>query len=507
MSDTLDFGEVAQAQSLLDEIVQQRDFPALSQVVSQVTRLADSEDAHADDLTESILRDVSLTNKLLRIVNSAHYGQFGDTPINTVSRAIIILGFDNVRHAALSLMLFDHLANRAQAAELKAEAVESFYRGIIGRQLAAKAGMRNTEEVLISGLFRNLGRMMCRLYFHPKTQQVTELQASQGLSEEIASRRVFGLSYDEFGQSLGHHWHLPATLLQGMTPLPPGPVKTPANEAARVQILASMADALYEAVRDNEGEALHQAIIAVAKKFGQAVPVNPEALVAILQQAGEDMEREARILQVDLKTSPLMRRLLAQPAEEAKSGGKAEDGIQELAEVASGTDPTAILITGLQDLTTMLLDNANTGDLLHVAAELLYRSRCFDHIVISGVAPSGKELVGRIGFGPQAERLKKGMRIPLSFTPDVFHAAISKGVDLMIADSRADNIRERIPAWYAEKINAKSFLLLPISVGNRTVALIYADRQDRSLQLPPQTLGLMKALRNQITLALRQKSA
>jgi eukaryotic-like serine/threonine-protein kinase len=170
-------------------------------------------------------------------------------------------------------------------------------------------------------------------------------------------------------------------------------------------------------------------------------------------------------------------------------------------------DPTSILITGMQDLTNLLIENAKPGDVLHVAAELLYRSRCFDNILICTIAANGKELVGRIGMGPNAERNKTSFRIPLAFTADVFHVAVSKNADLLITDTKADTISSRIPKWYSEKIGARSFLLLPISMNNRAVAVIYADKHDRALQLTQQTLGLVKALRNQITLALRQKNA
>ncbi len=213
--------ESDEVKALLDDLSKARDFPALSQVVSQVGRVASSENTHTDELTKVILRDVSLTNKLLRVVNSVQFGHFSGQAINTISRAIVILGFDTIRDIALSLMLFEHLNNNAQASELKGEAVESFFSGIIGRSLAARAGVRDKEEVFICTLFRNMGRMMARLHFYDKTRIAEQLMREHGLNEEQASRRALGLSYDEFGQALGRHWHLPATLLQGMQPLPP----------------------------------------------------------------------------------------------------------------------------------------------------------------------------------------------------------------------------------------------------------------------------------------------
>jgi len=218
------------------------------------------------------------------------------------------------------------------------------------------------------------------------------------------------------------------------------------------------------------------------------------------------MEKESRILEVDVRTSPLLKRLLKNEAAAAPDTEAVAEEPAALSDENDGSDSTSILITGMQDLTSMMLGPFNPSDLLHVAAELLYRSNCFDHVLICSIDSTGRELIGRIGLGRQADALKRAARIPLTASGDVFYAATGKHVDILIADTGAENIRSRIPKWYADKVGARSFILLPITLGNRTVALIYGDRRDTSLQLPPQTLNLIKAIRNQVALALRQQS-
>lgn len=514
-----DEAEIVTAQQLLADLSKVRDFPALSQVINKVNRIASSENSRTDELTEAILKDVSLTNKLLRVVNSVHYKQRGAGPVNTISRAIVILGYDTVRDAALSLMLFDHLANHAQAGELKAEAVESFYCGVLGRCLAQRAGVRDSEETLICALFRNLGRMMCRLHFFDRSKEVERLIADQGLAESAASRQVFGISYDDFGQAIGRHWHLPTPLLQGMAPLPVSAAKRVGTDVPRQQALANLAYDVYLATRDSTPDKTKAAYVDLMKRYGESIHLDTADIEELVYHAGTIMEKEAVTLQVDIHASPLLSRLLSREDEDdteddaeahapAVIGAAPDLAAEDAAPLdTSQHDPTSVLITGMQDLTNLLIEDAKPADILHVGAELLYRTRCFDNILISTIAANGKELVGRIGLGPNAERNKLDFRIPLAFAPDVFHVAVSKNADLLISDTTADSIRERIPAWYKDKVGARSFLLLPITLNHRTVAVLYADKRDASLSLAPQTLGLIKALRNQITLALRQKPA
>src|SRR5262245_7378702 len=67
-------------------------FPTLSSTISDINRSVASNSQSARQLTQVILRDVSLTTKLLQVVNSAVYGQYHGR-IRTVSKAVLILGF------------------------------------------------------------------------------------------------------------------------------------------------------------------------------------------------------------------------------------------------------------------------------------------------------------------------------------------------------------------------------------------------------------------------------
>jgi HD-like signal output (HDOD) protein len=499
---------------LLDELANSRDFPALSQVITQINQIIARDDSHADRLTDTILKDISLTNKLLRVVNAAHFGQFGSQPVSTISRAVVILGFDTVRDLALSLMLFEHLKNNAQAAELRSEAIESFYCGVIGRMLARKLGHREAEEVFISAMFRNLGRLLARLYFYERSEQVQELMEEEALSEAAASRRVLGMSYDEIGMSVGHLWHLPTTLLEGMSPLPDDALKAPGKTTNRNQLLANLARDLYVSVRDTPQEDWDAVVANVAKAYAKTVELPHTAAVELLYQAGKTAEKEIAIMQEDARKSPLLHKLVQPRPSEAEAeadGGSStetdtdEAGTEEGAEPTTG-DPNAILIEGMQEITGMLLENAHPSALLQVLSELLYRSECFDNVIICTLDPGGKVMAGRFGHGRQAGRLRQVFRIPLSYAPDVFHAVIDKGVDVMISDTKADNIRSRIPDWYVRQAGARSFMLLPMTLAKKTIALVYADRSSGEMKISPQTMGLIKSLRNQTLLALRQRS-
>ena len=114
---------------------------------------------------------------------------------------------------------------------------------------------------------------------------------------------------------------------------------------------------------------------------------------------------------------------------------------------------------------------------------------------------------GRFGFGPDADEVARTFRFPLAFSPDFFHAATAKGLDLLVSDINDPKTAERIPGWYRKVVSAQSFVLFPLNIKGSPVALIYADRDEAgSIVIPEKELSLLRTLRNQAVLAIKQSS-
>lgn len=490
--------------NLLAEMDKGADFPALSRTISEINQAVGEENTRAGRLTEIILRDISLTKKLLRLVNAAHYGSFSGQPISTISRAVVILGFDAVRNVAVSLMLFEHLQNHANVDILRGEAVDSFYRGVLGRLLAASAGVRDGEEAFIGALFRDLGRLMARFHFFDQTEQAAALMEEAMLDEQTASRKVLGASFDELGLAIAKHWHFPPNLLHAMTPLDAKPQKkTAASDSDRLRVVANLARELHRSVAGKSPVEQEHAINALCLRYREVAQVSKESLMETARAAARTLRTETAILNVDISKSALIKQLL-QESHEKSQGASRGDGA-EAPEEGQGNDPTTLLALGMQDMSALMLGQYHLVDIIKLVAELFYRSEWFDRVIIAMLDRPSQSLIGRVGLGQDTARRLGAFRIPLAFAPDVFHAAIANGQDVMISDTTADNIHDRVPKWYEQAFHAHAFLLLPIMLHNKPVGLIYADKIAQPLEIPTPLLGLLKALRNQTTLALHHK--
>src|SRR5271169_7217272 len=95
------------AKDLISERLHEHcDFPAISNTIKIINQFKVSEDTSVSEFANIVLKDYALTSKVLKLVNSVNYAQFGE--VTTISRATILLGMENIKNLALTLMFFDY---------------------------------------------------------------------------------------------------------------------------------------------------------------------------------------------------------------------------------------------------------------------------------------------------------------------------------------------------------------------------------------------------------------
>lgn len=500
------------------------DFPALSNTISTINRVTGSDDEGAAALSNTILKDFALTNKLLRLVNTAYYGQYGGT-ISTVSRAVVILGFDRIRSVAMTLMLMEHLQNKAQASKLKEDVVAGYFSGLLARELVARAGIRDGEEAFICTMFHDFGRLLARFYLPEEAEEIEHLVAQGDMDEQQASIKVLGMSFEALGIGVARAWNFPERMVQSMRKLPEEQIRRPATGEERLRALAELGVGLCAGLREPDPAVRARRMRGLVDKFGKGLGVTPQILEAAVQQSVQALERDAPVL--DLRAASGLIAAASAMAKETTGDGAPEDQLQTVidnATLATGTDNPAdtamaeeqapdaarkaVLTAGIQDITASLAGDYKLNDLLRIILETMYRGMGFTRVLLCVREPAGNVLRGRFGFGARIDEvLQKGFAIPIGGARDVFQASIASGADVLIDDVDADNIRAHIPDWFRKCMPARSFALFPIMVNKKPIGMLYGDADAAGrLRFAPDELALLKTLRNQAVLAIKQQS-
>ncbi len=517
---------------LLRRMRHKSDFPALSGSVTRIQSISSSDRESVATLTNEILKDVALTNKLLRLVNTPQYARGG--PISTVSRAVQLVGFNGIRTMALSLVLLEHMQDQAHASLLKEEFLRSLMAGSIAAELSPPRSEEG-EEAFLGAMFQNLGRLLTEYYFPEEARAVRALtEGKEPMPEMNAAITVLGISYEQLGVGISKAWNLPETIRHCMRkpegPPPATPLRDP-GERLRWVALASneMADALLH----------HEPTLAVGKvllagqRYARPLNLDPKGLEAATQRARDKLAELARAIDFRVAPDSAAARLLhtaptgagearTVTLHEVRGGGGFQDSVgsyelhatqpvtpEQVAALARESQRVAeMLAAGIQDITNAMVEDFKLPDILRMILETMFRAMNFRQIVFCMRDPKQDALTGRFGLGPGVERIVKSFHIPLHpAQPDLFTAVCSKGSDTMISDAPDERVAARLPAWYRQAVHAPTFLLLPLMLKGSPFGLIYADKGETGeLQLGEKELALLRTLRNQAVMAFRQSS-
>ena len=514
---TLDF--------LLRRMRHKTDFPAMSASVGRIQSMATSETESVSTITNEILKDVALTNKLLRVVNSAHYARGGS--INTVSRAVTLVGFNGIRNMALSLVLLEHMQDKAHAAQLKEEFLRSLMAGVIGGALCPV--QCESEESFIGAMFQNLGRLLVQFYFPEEASQVRKIVQSsrEPVSELSAATSVLGISFEELGLGIAKSWGLPQGIQTCMRkPTGAPPIAAPQDPAERVRWIALASNEIADVLLQGNPKEATANIAKVTRKYARALGITPAAADEATARARQKLVDLAAAMELRVAPGSDASKLLKLPdfPDGADSSPETDPDIslgklelQATNTWAAGESPLALkassqvtdtLSAGIQDITNAMVEDFKLTDVLRMILETMYRALTFDRIIFCMRDAKTDVMTGRFGLGGGVEPYVKNFKIPLKAgTPDLFSVVCIKGADTMISDASEPRIAQRLPAWYRNSLDAPTFLLLPLQIKGAPFGLIYADKSQRgTLELNDKQLALLRTLRNQAVMAFKQSN-
>ena len=506
-------------QSTLDFVLRRMrhksDFPAISGHIAELSRKTSAREVcSVSEVANVILKDYALTSKLLKLVNSSYYGQYSGR-ISTVSRAVVALGFDRVRMAAQSLLLFEHLKSDPQAAHLKDAASRAFLSGAIGRRLAGKMPGPDPEEAFVCALLRTLGVYLTIYYLPEEYAEIRKRIEVNGEAEMPACQSVLGITFDELGRGVAREWQLPDTIVQSMHKLPDRPLKSPANPRDTLIQLSALANELCDALVNAPEERRSAALKTLQERFGSHFPIDDKRLRPLIASALEDAKTFEQAVGAGLGGS--------QPFQSASlwlSGSaqhRPRDPSHDTTPATGDTVPARtgaadmqaedrrqVLINGIQDVTDALLGNESLNNILVMVLETIFRGLGFTRAVLCIVDRGRGRVSARFGLGKDVDRLIPRFRFPVTNAGDKFSRAVNERRD-QIYSARTGQPSD-LPPWFRQLAPASSFVVCPLTVNHVCIGLIYCDVDDSAKEIEGGDLNYLSTLCNQAALAIKQCS-
>jgi HD-like signal output (HDOD) protein len=426
------------------------DFPMLSQSLRTTMAAMTNDDLDFSVLVQVVLSDFALTQKVLRLANSAMYMAFGGN-ITTVTRALMVLGMDAVGHLVVGLKLVDHFHHSVpRRIDAKLELNRTMLSGCVARKLTERGDLRAGEEAVVCTLMRQVGKLLVVFYLDTEWDKI-RVHIEAGMDEDEACNAELGVTFDEIGHEAAVRWRLPEMIREGM-----GQFDPQEEQPRQVQWLRAITNYSTEVshvlTMTNLPDTVREARIAeLAHRYSPTLATDPDVLMEMSvalahEEAGDGVMRE--IIELRANADAIAREAL---------------------------DPEARIGAGVEDLRALPSDNA-LAPALALASETVLAGLGFARTVVF-VKHGAGSFKARLGFGPRMDTLLPTLRFNAAFEPDVFHLAIANSVGIFIENARDPKMMARLPEWFRRSFDdARSFVLLPVALENQsTIALLYGD--------------------------------
>lgn len=182
---------------------------ALAALLKELDRVTSSDDSSASQLSDLILKDASLTSHIIRIGNSIQFNPSA-TPVTTVSRAIINIGFKHIRSVCLAVKVMDSLLENGGSDMLFQRLAECLHAAHQTRGLCSKFNETAREEAFIASLLSNLVEL---LILSSGEEGVAELEREiSGLTTDkernVVAEEVLGVRFDTLTKTLMRRWRI-----------------------------------------------------------------------------------------------------------------------------------------------------------------------------------------------------------------------------------------------------------------------------------------------------------
>jgi len=492
--------------ALMQKVNGDEEMFALGGSIARVIELADSDEPGTHDLAYFVLSDVALTQRILRLSNTIRYRTVSGTAVTTVSRAIALLGFDNVKTTALAMLLVDTLDNGAHAGSVRVELEAALCASLVGREMAKLSHYQGAEEAAIGALFKNLGALLVASHEHARYREIQQLMAGARHTPAQASQMILGCSYDTLSAAVLAEWKIPDLIVRAQAALPPGSLRAAASRGEWMRQVASFSLEVARLLGKSGDPAGTPQARALLARYGAAFELDAAALERLFANVAEGMQG----LMESMNLQPLPK--------EADSGDGLPDVLMlatlDAGEEEEGTHPSGkpknareLLLAGVQDVTQLRAGGgARVNDVILAVLETLYRALGFRFATVCLKDARAGQYRARVSFGAEQARLQAGFVFPLpaSSGRDLFLLAMENDADLMISDAASPKIRELLPSWHRTLLpDAKSFIVLPLVVGKAQLGFFYADRAQTAPEgVPPDETAMIRALKRQVLSAL-----
>jgi HD-like signal output (HDOD) protein len=191
--------------------------PAFPESVTKILQLTAKEDTDTQELVAVIERDMVMTARVLRLVNSPLFRL--EREVISVQHAVVYVGIDLIKNLAISIASAGSLP-KSNKAGLNMEEfwLQSLSVGVISKLIAKRQGIPefNSADYFVSGLLHNIGKIVLAFFYPEDYSKVIAMSVELDKPDYQLELELFGIEHSELGGMLAEEWLLPDSLVSAI---------------------------------------------------------------------------------------------------------------------------------------------------------------------------------------------------------------------------------------------------------------------------------------------------
>ncbi len=426
-----------------------KNMPVLGAVIAELNQITDSEESDASQLAEVILRDPNLTSHVLRVANSVKYN-YSSQKINTISRAIVLIGLKGMRAICISLLILDRLLGDQPKERVIALVAQGFHAATQAQNVLQSSDANEAEEVFIAALLFNLGEMAFWMSESVNTNNA-DLLAEDPKRRKQAMESIIGGSFKALTRELAKHWKLGETLQEALFPA--------REPSAKVRAVIAGDRISRAALFGWESPQFNKVLKEVASLRGVSLD---EALEEIKQSA--DKASVVAVSYGAADACPLIPSSL-------KAGYFGE---KKPKSKISKADPQ-LQLSILRELSSATTEHADVNTIFQMVLEGMHRGIGLERVAIAFI--NGHKVSSKYMLGENTEHWRTSFKFDIGpYTDNIFTYASQHQEAVWLTEEFMGQHPEHYPEDIVRIIGKLPALVSVVRVGDRNAAFFYADR-------------------------------
>jgi len=431
------------------------ELPAVSATVAKIQRLSENDDSSVQALADVILQDAAMTAHVLRLTSSAYHVR--GSRQNSITRALVILGFKEVRAICLSISVLDDLIKKNSQKPFVTELARAFHAAVQVEQLACSIGDRSPQEVFIAALLKDLGRMLFYCFGGDSCDELQDALASSNEPPHVVEKRVLGFELKDLTRELAKKWGLGDLLIKSIDE-----TEATTNRVKSIHLGHRFVKAVEQSWTSPDAEA-------IIGEMCTLTGLSSATLTPLLYSAAEKARSIALEFHADNAAEEI--RLVTDEPEEVAAPLVVE-------EVFAPSEPNpSYQLQSLQNVSLKLDSKPEVQEVIDLVLDGIFNGLGMDRAIFAILSPNRKYLSGTAGFGYRRAEFVTQFKFPLDpETPNIFKWVIEGQQAVWVNDQNAPEFKSLLTTTIRQVIGAEPFFAAPTIVTGKPIGIIFADR-------------------------------